>query len=165
VNAPPAFGRSGCPWGRDPKTKRYEYATAKVRGGRRAAQREAARLVKLASEGRISTAREALGGLLGPLARSHRARGRAPKTLFENRRLATAISAELGEKELRKVTGRDLDSFYDRRVYSPASVNHSLPPLDGIVVAPDFPAMLGQTAKSMRIVRPISEAISPRPSR
>ena len=39
--------------GPDPKSKRYEYVTATVRRGRRAAEQEAARLVKLASEGRI----------------------------------------------------------------------------------------------------------------
>ena len=102
------------PLGRDPKTKRYEYATATVRGGRRAAQREAARLVKLASEGRLSTERETLGGLLDRWLDHIEARGRAPKTLLENRRLATAISADLGDKELRKLTGRDLDALYDR---------------------------------------------------
>jgi integrase len=100
--------------GRDPKTKRYEYVTTTVRGGRRTAQREAARLIKLASEGQISTERETLGGLLDRWLDHIEARGRAPKTLLENRRLAAAISAELGEKELRKVTGRDLDAFYDR---------------------------------------------------
>ena len=94
--------------------KSYEYATATVRGGRRATQREAARLVKLASEGRHWTERETLGGLWTAGLDHIEARGRAPKTLLENRRLATAIYAELGEKELRKVTGRDLDAFYDR---------------------------------------------------
>jgi hypothetical protein len=74
------------------------------------AQREAARLVKLASEGRLSPERETLGGLLDRWLDHIEARGRAPKTLVENRRLATAITAELGEKELRKVTGRDLDA-------------------------------------------------------
>ena len=51
--------------GRDPKTKRHEYVTTTVRGGRRTAQRVAARLIKLVSEGQISTERETLGGLLG----------------------------------------------------------------------------------------------------
>jgi hypothetical protein len=41
-------------------------------------------------------------------------KGGAPKTLLENSRLAAVTSAELGERELRKVTGRDLDAFYDR---------------------------------------------------
>jgi hypothetical protein len=70
--------------GRDPKTKRYEYVTATVRGGRRAAQREAARLVKLASEGRIPTERETLGGLLDRLLDHIEARGRTTKKLLEN---------------------------------------------------------------------------------
>jgi integrase len=68
----------------------------------------------LASEGRISTERETLSGLLDRWLDHIEARGRAPKMILENPRLARAISAELGEKELRKVTGRDLDAFYDR---------------------------------------------------
>jgi hypothetical protein len=41
------------------------------------------------------------------------ARGRAPKTLFENRRLAAVTSEALGTKELRRLRGRDIDAFYD----------------------------------------------------
>jgi integrase len=52
-------------------------------------------------------------------------RGRAPKTLLENRRIAAVITEEFGPKELRKLRGRDLDGFYDslrRRGLSPTSV-------------------------------------------
>src|SRR5580704_852703 len=42
------------------------------------------------------------------------ARGRAPKTLFENRRMAAAIAEELRGKDLQKLKGSDLDTFYDR---------------------------------------------------
>jgi hypothetical protein len=48
--------------GRDPKTHRYRYAHATVHGGRRAAQREAARLVKEANDGKIPFGRETLAG-------------------------------------------------------------------------------------------------------
>ena len=41
-------------------------------------------------------------------------RVRAPKTLVENRRLAEAITEELGSKDVQKVKGSDLDVFYDR---------------------------------------------------
>jgi integrase len=81
--------------------------------------------VKLASEGRLSSERETLSGLLDRWLDHIEARGRAPKTILENRRLAAAITAELGQKELRRVTGRDLDAFYDslrRRGLSPTSV-------------------------------------------
>ncbi len=64
MNARQAFGRSGCPLGRDPATRRYRYAHATVHGGRRDAQREAARLVSEASRGRIPLTNETFGGLL-----------------------------------------------------------------------------------------------------
>ena len=111
--------------GRDPATKRYRYVSATVRGGRRLAQREAARLVKQASEGRIPLERESLGGLLERWLEHIEARGRAPKTLLENRRMAAVITAELGTKELRRLRGRDLDALYDnlrKRGLSPTSV-------------------------------------------
>jgi hypothetical protein len=95
VNAPRAFGRSGCPLGRDPATKRYRYLTATVHGGWRAAQREAARLVKEASEGKIPLERETLAGLLERWLDHSEARGRAPKTLLENRRMAAVITEPL----------------------------------------------------------------------
>jgi hypothetical protein len=99
--------------GRDPVTKRYRYVSSTVRGGRRAAEREAARLVKQAADGKIPLERETLAGLLERWLEHIEARGRAPKTLLENRRMATAISEELGTKELRRLCGRDLDAFYD----------------------------------------------------
>ena len=111
--------------GRDPATRRYRYATATVRGGRRAARREAARLVKEAAEGKIPLERETLAGLLERWLEHIEARGRAPKTLLENRRMAKVISEELGAKELRKLRGRDLDAFYDslrRRGLSATSI-------------------------------------------
>jgi hypothetical protein len=100
--------------GRDPKTKSYSYVSSTVHGGRRAAQREAARLVKQAADGQIPTERETLGGLLTRWLDHIEARGRAPKTLLENRRMAAAITVELGTKDLRKLEGRDLDAFYYR---------------------------------------------------
>ncbi|HXZ62615.1 MAG TPA: hypothetical protein VEG62_07730, partial [Acidimicrobiales bacterium] len=111
--------------GRDPRTKRYRYVSTTVRGGRRAAQREAARLVKDAAEGKIPLERETLAGLLERWLAHIEVRGRAPKTLLENRRLATEIVEELGDKELRRLRGRDLDTLYDRlgaRGLSPTSV-------------------------------------------
>lgn len=84
-----------------------------VRGGRRAAEGEAARLVKEANEGKVPLERETLTGFLARWFEHTEAPGRAPKTLLENRRMAV-ITEELGEKELRKVRGRDLDGFYNR---------------------------------------------------
>jgi hypothetical protein len=100
--------------GPDPNTHRYRYAHATVHGGRRDAQRVAARLVNEASEGRISLAKETFGSLLDRWLDHIEARGRAPKTLVENRRMAAAIAKELGAKDLRKLKESDLDAFYDR---------------------------------------------------
>ncbi len=100
--------------GRDPDTHRYRYAHATVHGGRRDAQKEAARLVNEASQGRIPLTKETFGGLLNRWLDHIEARGRAPKTLVENRRMAAAIATELGAKDLRKLEGSDLDAFYDR---------------------------------------------------
>jgi hypothetical protein len=74
----------------------------------------AARLVNEASEGRISLAKETFGSLLDRWLDHIEARGRAPKTLVENRRMAAAIAKELGAKDLRKLKESDLDAFYDR---------------------------------------------------
>ena len=100
--------------GRDPNTRRYRYAHATVHGGRRDAQREAARLVNEASQGRIPLTNETFGGLLDRWLDHIEARGRAPKTLVENRRMAAAIAKDLGAKDLRKLKASDLDAFYDR---------------------------------------------------
>jgi hypothetical protein len=76
-----AFGRSRWPLVVTP----IPHAT--VHGGRRDAQREAARLVNEASQGRIPLTNEAFGGLL---------------------------AEELGAKDLRQLKASDLDAFYDR---------------------------------------------------
>ena len=71
-------------------------------------------MVNEASQGRIPLTNETFGDLLNRWLDHIEVRGRAPKTLVENRRMAAAIATELGTKELRKLKGSDLDSFYDR---------------------------------------------------
>ena len=100
--------------GRDPATHRYRYAATTVRGTKRDAQRAAAGLVSEADHGRIPLTKETLGGLLARWLDHIETRGRAPKTLVENRRMAAAIAEELGAKELQKLKGSDLDAYYDR---------------------------------------------------
>ena len=73
----------------------------------------AAGLVKEAAEGKIPLERETLAGLVERRLEHIEARGRAPKALLENRRMATAISEELGSKKLRRTRERDLDAYYD----------------------------------------------------
>ncbi len=56
-----------------------------------------------------------LGELLDEYLRHQEARGRAPKTLLEARRRAGRIKTDpLASKDLRRLTGRDLDEFYAR---------------------------------------------------
>ncbi len=111
--------------GRDPASGGYRYAATTVHGGRRAAQRAAAQLVNDAANGHIPLTKETFGGLLTRWLDHIEARGRAPKTLVENRRMAVAVAEELGAKDLQKLRGRDLDAFYDglgRRGLSATSV-------------------------------------------
>ena len=100
--------------GRDPNTHHYRYAHATVHGGRRDAQKTAAQLVNEASQGRIPLINETFGDLLDRWLDHIETRGRAPKTLVENRRMAAAIAKELGAKEPGRLKGSDLDAFYDR---------------------------------------------------
>jgi hypothetical protein len=100
--------------GHDPATHRYRYAAATVRGTKRDAQRAAAGLVSEADHRRIPLTKETSGGLLTRWLDHIEARGRAPKTLVENRRMAAAIAEELGSKDLQKLKGSDLDAFYER---------------------------------------------------
>jgi len=100
--------------GRDPATHRYRYAAATVRGTKRDAQRAAAGLVSEVDHGRIPLTKETFGGLLTRWLDHIEARGRAPKTLVENRRMAAAIAEQLGSKDLQKLKGSDLDALYDR---------------------------------------------------
>jgi len=85
-----------------------------VRGTKQDAQRAAAGLVSEADHGRITLTKETFGGLLTRWLDHIETRGRAPRTLVENRRIASAITEELGSKDLQKLKGSDLDAFYDR---------------------------------------------------
>lgn len=111
--------------GRDPQTKRYQYATTTVRGGRRDAQRAAAKLVSQAGEGRMPATSTTLAQLLERWLTHLEGQGRAPKTLRENRRIVGEIAGALGTMPLRKLGAADIDAFYDslrRRGLAPASV-------------------------------------------
>ncbi len=59
-----------------------------------------------ASKGHIPLTKDTFGGLLTRWLDHIEARGRAPKILVENRRMAAAIAEELGAKDLRKLRGR-----------------------------------------------------------
>lgn len=66
-----------------------------------------------AGEGKIPVERETVTGRLERWLDHTEARGRAPKTLLENRRMAAIINEELGAKEIGQLRGRDIDSLYD----------------------------------------------------
>jgi integrase len=74
---------------------------------------EAAKMLTEVEGGRHHGSRQTLGELLDDYLRHQEARGRAPKTLLEDRRRATRIKAdEIGRKDVRRLTGLDLDEFY-----------------------------------------------------
>ena len=100
--------------GRDPATRRYRYAAAAVGGTKRDAQRASARLVNGADQHRIPMTKETFGGLLTRWIDHIEARGRAPKRLVENRRMAAVITEKLGATGLRKREGSVLDGCNDR---------------------------------------------------
>ena len=100
--------------GRDPATQRYRYAAATMRGTKRDAQRAAAGLLSEADHGRIPLTKKTFGGLLVRRLDHIETRGRAPRALVENRRMAAAITEELGSKDLQKLKGSDLHAFYGR---------------------------------------------------
>jgi integrase len=76
---------------------------------------EAAKLQAEVEGGRHEAGRRTLAELLDEYLRHQEARGRAPKTLLEARRRARDIGAdEIGGKDIRRLTGRDLDEFYAR---------------------------------------------------
>ena len=66
------------------------------------------------TQGRITASTETFAGLLTRWLDHIEARGRAPKTLLENRRMAAIASERLGTKELRKLKASDFDAFYDQ---------------------------------------------------
>src|SRR5579864_2662271 len=113
--------------GRDPTTGKYRTIAREVRGGRRDAERAAAKLVTEIAEGRASVARCSVADLLTRWLEHQTARGLAPKTLHSYGGFARRISDELGSKELRKLTAADLDPFYARLIaggLSAKSVQH-----------------------------------------
>ena len=109
-----AFGRSGWPLVGTPTLVATGTRTPLSMVDDATPKREAARLVNEASQGRIPLTNETFGGLLDRWLDHIEARGRAPKTLVENRRMAAAIAKDLGAKDLRKLKASDLDAFYDR---------------------------------------------------
>jgi integrase len=97
--------------GRDPVTKKQRYASSTIRGGKRQAQTELAKLV--AKVQRMPAGAEVtLDYLLGQWLDVH-GPDLSPTTLREYRRLVERhISPALGEKQLRKLRADQLDGFY-----------------------------------------------------
>jgi integrase len=86
-----------------------------AKGYPKVVEAEAAKLLAEVEGGRHLAGRRTLAELLDEYLRHQEARGRAPKTLLEARRRARDIEAdEIGGKDIRRLTGRDLDEFYAR---------------------------------------------------
>jgi hypothetical protein len=79
---------------------------------------EAAKLLTEVEGGRQQAGRHTLGQLRVDYLGHQEARGRAPKTFLEDRRRATRIKDdEIGNKDVRRLTGLDLDEFYARLAF------------------------------------------------
>jgi site-specific recombinase XerD len=82
-------------------------------------------LANQANQGQVAMSANPLGELLDRWLAHLEGLGRAPKTLVENRRMATDIKARMGRTSLRRLRGADLDSFYHhlrRKGLAPATV-------------------------------------------
>jgi integrase len=109
---------------RDPATGKYGQVSRTVKGPPRrpgakgfpkVVETEAAKLMADVEGGRHQAGHHTLGDLLDEYLRQQEARGRAPKTMLEARRRADRIKSDLiGAKDVRRLTGRDLDEFYAR---------------------------------------------------
>jgi integrase len=109
---------------RDPRTGKYGQVSRTVqtaprrsaaKGYPKVVETEAAKLQAEVDGGRQLGQRRTLSELLDEYLRHQDARGRAPKTLLEARRRADRIKDDaIGAKDIRRLTGRDLDEFYAR---------------------------------------------------
>jgi integrase len=111
--------------GRDPETGKYRTLAREVHGGRRDAEKAAARLLTEIADGHAVAARGSVADLLKRWLEHQESRGLAPRTLHGYRKFSKRISADLGRIQLRKLTAADLDRFYGLLVsegMSPKSV-------------------------------------------
>lgn len=87
--------------------------TKTIEGGSRIADRELAKLVTAATEGRLSVGNESVGQLLDQWLDHCDSLGRSPTTMRKYRHIAdTVVRAELGHVKLSKLTARHLDRLY-----------------------------------------------------
>ncbi len=113
--------------GRDPVTGRWRTTQVTVRGSETKAKNAAAKLYAEVADGRAQATTSSVGRLLDDWVAHLEARGRAPKTIHEYKRLAASIKETLGPVELRRLTGADIDRFYTAlraRGLAPVSVRH-----------------------------------------
>ena len=109
---------------RNPATGKYGQVSRTVhtaprrpgaKGYPKAVESEVAKLMAEVDGGRHQSERHTLAELLEEYLRHQDARGRAPKTMLEARRRAERIKSDpIGAKDVRRLTGRDLDEFYAR---------------------------------------------------
>jgi hypothetical protein len=99
--------------GRDPATRQFRYVTRTVQGGKREAQRAAAKLVSAVEVGMLPAARGTITQLLEQWMDHIEAQGRAPSTLSRYRSAIRAnIVPALGDLQLAQLSAADIDAFY-----------------------------------------------------
>ena len=107
---------------RDPVTGKYGQVSRTVRtsarrpgasGYPKVVEIKAAKMVTEVEAADRHGGLHTVGQLLDEYLRYQKARGRAPKTLLEDRRRAELLKADpIGAKDIRRLTGLDLDEFY-----------------------------------------------------
>jgi integrase len=100
--------------GTDPVTGKQRYATRTVRGGKRHADAELAKLLVEVNEGRASRTTATVAELLDAWL-EHAERGFSPKTVLETRGFVErTLKPGLGSVPLSKLRPADIDRFYAR---------------------------------------------------
>ena len=114
--------------GRDPLTGAYHQVSRTVRGGRRVAEAQLARLLTSVDSGLHRGTNESVGYLLDRWVEHLEALGRSPKTIAGYRSIINArLRPAFGSIELRRLQPADLDRFYRALIHdglSPLSVRH-----------------------------------------
>jgi integrase len=105
--------------GRDPATRRFRYVTRTVQGGKRDAQRAAAKLVSSVEGGMLPAARGTVAQLLEQWMAHIEVQGRSPSTLSRYRSAIRAnIVPVLGDLQLAQLSAADIDAFYGKLLKS-----------------------------------------------
>jgi len=98
--------------GTDPVSGKKHYRTRSFQGGKRAAQKELARLVAEVDRGVVAPTRKTAGALLEEWLAHIEHLGRSPSTLYNYRRLVEQLPEGFKSQQLAKVTPKLIDDLY-----------------------------------------------------